>query len=84
VNLKKKLEEREKKIKELQTGGIFRIKNVVSIEEKSLLYHEEIEGFKYVIRKTCKKLAVLRNEKEELIKLNQVKFLFLFVRLFFF
>ena len=78
MNLKKKMEEREKKIKDLQTGGIFRIKNVVSLEEKSLLYHEEIEGFKYLLGKTCKKIAVLRNEKEELIKLNQVKFFLLF------
>ena len=72
VTIKKKLEDREKKIREIQTGGIFRIKNVVSPEEKSMYFHSEIEGYRNVLSKAMKKLALLKTEKEELIKLNQV------------
>lgn len=73
ANLKKKIEERDRKIKEIQTGGIFRIKNVVSAEEKSILFHLEIEGYKNVLTKAVKKIGLLKTEKEELVKLNQVK-----------
>lgn len=72
LNLKKKLEEKEKKNKEMQVGGIFRIKNIISTDEKSILYHSELEGYKFIMAKTLKKISILKNEKEELIKLNQV------------
>lgn len=74
VNLKKKIEEKDRKIKEMQTGGIFRIKNVVAPEEKSLLFHSEIEGYRNIMTRALKKVASLRAQKEELVKLNQVNF----------
>ena len=72
LNLKKKIDEKDKKLKELQTGGIFRIKNVVSPEEKTMLFNSELEGYKTVLIKVYKRFALFKTQKEELIKLNQV------------
>lgn len=64
--MRKLVEEKDKKLKE----GI-KIKNVVNLEERNLLFHNEIENNKSIIKSLVFKISKMKDQLQELLFLNK-------------
>lgn len=64
--MRKLVEEKDKKLKE----GI-KIKNIVNLEERNLLFHNENENNKSIIKSLVFKISKMKDQLQELLFLNK-------------